>query len=63
MKQIYNGMDCWRLAPDLFVETDKTSPWYGWLFCRHPDGNNLTSLANVLQAFEPESNAVDKPGE
>jgi hypothetical protein len=60
MKQIYNGMDGWRLTPDLFVETDKTSRFYGWLFCRHPDGSNLTSLANVLKAFEPESGAEGK---
>ena len=46
MRTIYTGWPTLKLAPDLAVEDDPNSRYYGWLFAKHPDGQ-WVSLADM----------------
>lgn len=55
MKTIYTGWETLKLAPDLAIDDDLNSKYYGWLFAKAPDGQWVT-LANVLKEFDTGAN-------
>jgi hypothetical protein len=46
MKTVYTGWPTLNLAPDLAIDDDPKSKFYGWLFAKHPDGQ-WVSLADL----------------
>jgi len=55
VRTIYNG----GYLPTLALEDDKDSPWHGWLFFKHPDGE-MVSLAKIEEVSEaPDEAAPD----
>jgi len=56
MKTIYTGWPSLKLAPDLAIEEDQRSRYYGWLFAKHPDGQWVT-----LADLKPEMRLQARP--
>lgn len=54
MKTIYTGLPTLALAPNLAIEEDQRSQFYGWLFAKHPDGQWVT-LADLKPKARPAS--------
>jgi len=53
VRTIYNG----GYAPTLALEDDRDSPWHGWLFFKHPDGE-MVSLAKIEEVSEAPADAA-----
>lgn len=63
LKLIYNG----GYIPDLAVDVDKDSRYFGWLFFKHPDGQWVTvadikAVAEQLNANNLLFKLSKKPG-